>query len=630
MCGIAGIVSLNGYLSEQDARIDAMCATLRHRGPDSYRNARFPSVHLGIQRLAIIDVDGGEQPLWNEDRSVCAVFNGEIYNFVELRSDLLGRGHVIDSATDGAVIPHLYEEYGIEFLRMLNGMFAIALYDLEAHTLALARDRHGIKPLYYARCGHELAFGSEVKAVLAHGGCTRRLDVNAVGEFFAWEYVPSPWTLFEDMRKLEPGALVQATLGTNELSISRWWTSEMTVAAATRVSRPSSQDEWVEAIDGAVRTAVQRQLVSDVPLGALLSGGVDSSLVASAMPGGVAFTASLADDDYGELSWSQRVANHLGLRHIWEVAQAPLIPTFERLIYHLDDPIGDFSIIPTFLVSQLASRQVTVVLSGDGGDELFGGYEVYIAQAIARRCQQVPNFLRRMAQWAIAVAPSDLHKSSRRRQMLRLLHGMANPRELAHARWRLRLSDADRADIFNPDFSAAITRPASTHVTEKLLAFAELSDLGRQLCTDLETYLADDCLAKDDRISMACSLEVRVPFLDNDLVCLALGMPDDLKLRGLHGKYLLKKVAARHVPKECIYRPKRGFTAPMGQWLRTDLRPLVEDLLSSTRLRRRGIFNPEALEQIKSQHFGGTHDHAHLLWNALVFEGWADRWMASA
>lgn len=628
MCGIAGIAKLRGYL-DNDNRIDAMCGTLRHRGPDDYGHVRYPSIHLGMRRLAIIDISGGQQPLWNEDQTVCVVFNGEIYNFAELRTDLIRRGHVIKSVTDGAVLPHLYEEYGIDFLRKLNGMFAIALHDLKAHTLHLARDRYGIKPLYYAQHNDEIAFGSEVKAILALGEYTRRLNPNALGEFLAWEYVPSPWTMFEDIRKLEPGSLVTATLGARQLSVSRWWTSEMTIEAAMNGPCPTSEGDWVDAVNAALCGAVQRQLVSDVPLGALLSGGVDSSLVASAMPGAVAFTADLADNDYSELFWSQRVANHLGLQHIWEMVHPSLGLTLDKLIYHLDDPIGDFSVIPTLLVSQLSSRSATVVLSGDGGDELFGGYEAYIAQSIARRCDRLPAIFWPMVQRALVFGANDLRKSSLRHRLLRLLQGMQGPRELGHTRWRLRLSDHDRVGLFNPDFGAMVTRPVGAHVNEKSRVFAELPYLSRQLCIDMETYLPDNCLAKLDRMSMACSVEARVPFLDNELVHLALRMPDNLKLRGLQGKYLLKKVAARHVPKDCVYRAKRGFTVPMGEWLRAELRTVAEDFLSSSRLRVQGIFNPVAIEQLKFEHFAGTHDHAHVLWSLLVFELWTDRWMAA-
>jgi asparagine synthase (glutamine-hydrolysing) len=629
MCGIAGIIDLRDRLPTEDRRIETMCATLAHRGPNDQGFAKFPMVHFGFRRLSIIDLSGGRQPLYNEAGTVCVIFNGEIYNFPELRADLERRGHVFGCSTDGAVIPHLYEEYGMDFVRMLNGMFAIAIYDANKRRVLLVRDRFGIKPLYYAQHNAELVFASEIKAILAGTDPGKQLNMNSVAEFLSWEYVPSPWTLFTDIYKLAPGSVLEVDMTRGSSTIYCWWTVAMTLREASK-DGPQKEGEWLEAIDAALATAVRRQLVSDVPLGALLSGGVDSSLVAAAMPEFTAFTADFSDADYSELTWARRVAEHLGVRQIWEITQPEIMANFARLIEHLDDPLGDFSIFPTFLVCRLARKSVTVVLSGDGGDELFGGYETYKAQAIADRCRLVPSGIVNASRLTLGGWSQGLRKSAFTRRLARFLDGMAEPKDLGHARWRLRMQDEDRADLFAEEAAAEIRRNGGAHIREKFKAFSPLSEVNRQLCVDMETYLPDNCLAKVDRMSMACSVEARVPFLDNDLANLALRMPDQFKVRGTSTKYLLKKVAARHVPRDCVYRAKRGFTLPMAQWMRRDIRPMVEDLLSAERLRRRGVLEPTTVERLKSEHFSGRRDHAHLLWNLVVFEGWMGRWMDSS
>jgi len=504
LCGITGMITLAGNPLLQPGRIEAMCATLVHRGPNDQGYARFEGVQFGFRRLSIIDLSGGNQPLYNEDGTVCVVFNGEIYNFRELRADLERLGHRFSSATDGAVIPHLYEEYGIDFVRKLNGMFAIAIYDANRRSVYLIRDRFGIKPLYYAVRNREIVFGSEIKAIVAGSPGGYSLDLNAAAEFLAWEYVPSPWTLFAGVHKLASGSVLHVDIAAGTLRICAWWTTGMTLEEANRRG-PATEDEWMEAVDAALVTAVRRQLVSDVPLGALLSGGVDSSLIAASMPEFTAFTADFLGGDYSELQWARRVAQHLGVRHVWEITKPEVTENFGRLLEHLDDPLGDFSVFPTFLVSRLAGRSVSVVLSGDGGDELFGGYETYQAQAVARRLRLVPTSLRNAGRFGLSSFWSS-RRSSLTRRLARFLEGMAESPELGHARWRLRMTEHDRVDLFDKDAAAALHRDGGSHIREKFAAFSPLSKVGQQLCVDMETYLTDNCLAKVDRMSMACSI----------------------------------------------------------------------------------------------------------------------------
>lgn len=623
MCGIAGIAALKDRPSPDPARVRAMCAAMIHRGPDDEGVEACDGVVLGMRRLSIIDLAGGHQPMANEDGRVRVVFNGEIYNFRELRAELETAGHHFATRSDTEVLVHGYEQWGDGFLRRLNGMFAIALHDRGRRRLLLARDPLGIKPLYWTLADGELRWGSELKVVLAGGPLDRRLNLDALNEFLTWEYVPGDGTLLRGVHKLEAGVLLSADLCAGEIKFDVYWDVPFPRSDASR--RP---EEWADAVDEAVATAVRRQLVSDVPLGAFLSGGVDSSLMTAAMGPARTFSIGFADPSYNELEWSERVARHLGLSHTTEQLEPDIADLFWTLMPHMDDPIGDFSIFPTYLVSRLARRSVTVALGGDGGDELFGGYETYVADALARRW-----FDGRPAVWRKALAallggvrPRDRKKGFVNKSK-RFAEGLMQNAALGHARWRMFLTEERRSALFTPEARAAFTRRADAHIRHLFDLAGPRDPLARSLYVDLKSYLCDDILTKVDRMSMAVSLEARVPYLDLDLVALAFEVPSELKLQGSRTKAILKDVAARHVPPECVYRPKEGFSIPIKQWLRTTLRPLMEDLLDPARLRRRGLFNPACVEEMKRQHLAGTHNHSHLLWSLMVFEAWADQWL---
>ena len=554
------------------------------------------------------------------------VYNGEIYNFRELRAELVASGHHFATASDTEVLVHLWEEHGSGFAARLNGMFAIALHDTRRGRFLLVRDHFGIKPLYYALTPRHLVFGSEIKAVLASGLTGRSLDLDALGQFLAWEYVPAPATLLQEVRKLQPAEMLEVDLATSQVERRTWWRLPAADARGDG-ALPRTPGEWEEAIDAKVRESVRRQLVSDVPLGAFLSGGVDSSLVVAAMGPAHTFSIGFDDPSYNEIAWSKRVAEWLGVTHAVEVIRPDVVGLFEHLMPFLDDPIGDFSIFPTYLVSRLARRQVTVALSGDGGDEVFGGYDTYAAQEKARAWRRVPGFLRHgMIEPMIGALRPRPAKKGLVNKARRFVEGLEHDERLGHARWRLFVGSALRRELFAPEAYRALGTPVEAHILELAGEAAGRPEVDRGLYVDLKSYLSDNCLVKIDRMAMACSLEGRVPLLDPELVELAFRMPAALKVGREGTKILLKRVAARHVPKECVYRPKEGFSIPIKNWLGGELRPLVDDLLSSERLRRQGVFRVETVERLRREHDAGLANHSHVLWSLMVFEDWRGRW----
>lgn len=624
MCGIAGIVTLAGDRLPTRDLLRNMCDTIRHRGPDDEGIAVYERVGFGMRRLSIIDVAGGSQPIFNEDRSVCTVFNGEIYNFRELRSTLESLGHTFGSNSDTEVIVHAYEEYGLEFPNYLNGMFAIAVYDLRSGRIVLARDHLGIKPLYFHYSDDYLVFGSEIKVLLASGLVQRKLDLDGLNQFIAWEYVPGRQTLLDGVSKLEAGCILEVRLDKPGCRNFQYWDLPLDPFEGQRQS-----DEWEDLVDAKVTECVKRQLVSDVPLGAFLSGGVDSSLIVAAMGDAETFSIGFDDPSYNELSYSQAVANHLNVNLYTEIIEPDVAQYFDDLMYFLDDPIGDFSIFPTYLVSRLARRNVTVALSGDGGDELFGGYETYIANNRARQYERIPRFLRKglLEPWIGSLKPRAAKKGLINKAK-RFAEGMSYSPELGHARWRLFADDQVRDQLFTGEARSQMTGRANAHILSLHDRARNLSPIGQSLYVDVKSYLVDNILTKVDRMSMAVSLESRVPFLDKELAEIAFQIPDHLKVSGGQTKVLLKRVAARHVPHSCVYRKKEGFSIPIKHWLGMQFRPIMEDLLSKSRIEGAGIFNWSSIDRLKREHLTGIANHSHTLWSLIVFEAWRRKWLA--
>jgi asparagine synthase (glutamine-hydrolysing) len=602
-----------------------MCSVIRHRGPDDDGIGIVGSVGLGMRRLSIIDVTGSKQPIFNEDQSIRTVFNGEIYNYRELRSELGGKGHKFRTSGDTESIVHAYEEYGEDFPNHLNGMFAIALHDARANSLYLVRDHLGIKPLYYRLTDDFLVWGSEVKVLLASGLFAPELETDAVNQFLTWEYVPGAGTLMKGVHKLRPGEMLSVDLATGRSTLRQYW--DIPVHA----DQASDNVAWADEVEQRIIKSVQAQMVSDVPLGAFLSGGVDSSIVASAMGRAQTFSIGFDDPSYNELAYSKQVARHLGLDHKTEVIQPHVVDLFETLMFHLDDPIGDFSIFPTFLVSRLARRHVTVALSGDGADELFGGYETYVANAMARRYGVIPGAVRRrlIEPMIDRLKPREAKKGLVNKAK-RFIEGTSHSPMLGHCRWRKFLDEQTRQELFTRDALNSIRTPSDAHIVELFKSAGSRPSLDRSLYVDVKSYLSDNILTKVDRMSMAVSLEARVPYLDKDLVELAFRVPEQLKVHRGKTKVMLKEIAARHVPASCVYRQKEGFSIPIKNWLGTQFRPLMEELLDHSRIRDAGLFNTTAIEALKRQHLDGVANHSHLLWSLIVFEAWRDRWLTNS
>lgn len=624
MCGITGVAALRGApLSIGEDRLRTMCGTIYHRGPDDEGREIRESVALGMRRLAIIDLSGGGQPIFNEDRTVRTVFNGEIYNFRELRRDLEALGHRFETAADTEVLVHAYESYGDSFPERLNGMFAFAIHDSRNQRLLLVRDHLGIKPLYYAFVGDSLVWGSEIKCLLASGLVPRRLATEALAEFLTWEYVPGTHTLFEGIFQLDPGQMLVVDLRSGQYAIQTFWD-----VPGDDEDSALSEEAWIEAVDEKLRECVRRQMISDVPLGAFLSGGVDSSLVVAAMARAQTFSIGFDDPSYNELSWAREVAEHLGVDHSDAVIRPDILSLFDDLMYHMDDPIGDFSIFPTYLVSSHARNQVTVSLSGDGGDELFGGYETYVAQDAGALYDRLPGWVRSgVVSPLMGRMKPRPEKKGLVNKALRFVEGAAYDPGLGHCRWRKFLGDRLRGELFTPEAAETLKRPVDTHIHDLFRRARGRDPLNQLLYVDLKSYLSDNCLVKVDRMSMAVSLEARVPFLDPELVSLAFRVPRRFKVDRGKTKRLLKRVAERHLPRNCVYRPKEGFSIPIKHWLNTTLRPVADRLLNPERLKREGLFRPDTVERLRREHAVGVANHSHLLWSLMVFQAWRDRWL---
>ena len=623
MCGITGIAALNGSPHPTMGQLGKMCDLIYHRGPDQDGMDIRNGVALGMRRLSIIDIGGGKQPIFNQNRTILTVFNGEIYNFRELRSKLEARGCVFSTNTDTEVIVYAYQEFGVDFPKYLNGMFAIALHDTAKNKLFLVRDHLGIKPLYYAFDGKYLVWGSEIKSILASGVVDRTLDLDALGEFFAWEYVPGQATLLKEVRKLEPGYMIEVDLHNPRCEPKCYWD----------ISRQEedinlSYSDWEDIVEAQITKSVQQQLVSDVPLGAFLSGGVDSSLIVASMGKAQTYSIGFEDQSYNELNWARRVADHLGVDHIDKIIKPDVAELFEHLMYFLDDPIGDFSIFPTYLVSQLAREHVTVSLSGDGGDELFGGYETYLADDKARQYYRIPSVFRNyLIQPLIKSLKPQKQKKGLVNKAKRFLEGLEHPADLSHARWRIFAGETVREELFTHASQRELVTPAAGHILELFRRAGERQPLNRSLYVDVKSYMCENILTKVDRMSMAVSLESRVPYLDPDVVELAFRIPDKFKVADGNTKVLLKSVAARKVPPECIYRPKEGFSIPIKNWLGTQFRPIMEQYLNSKTIAEQEVFQVDTIERLKGEHLAGVANHSHVLWSLIVFQSWRKKWL---
>ncbi len=610
MCGIAGIVSLGDrpVLTEEIRR---MCAAIAHRGPDDEGFYFAPGVGLGMRRLSIIDLATGRQPVRNEDGSVQVVFNGEIYNFQELRADLQRRGHVFYTVTDTETIVHLYEEYGARCVEKMRGMFAFAVWDARKKTLLLARDRLGVKPLYYAECGGRLIFASELKAILELGEVERRLDWRSVGHLFTFLCTARAESIIEGVKKLEPGHVLVARAG-KKPAVERYWD----VCFAPDRSR--SEEHFVERLRELLRESVKLRMVSDVPLGAFLSGGIDSSSVVAAMArlaSGPLKTFSIGFDDreYNELDHARAVAQKFGAEHHELVLEPDVLGVIDDLAWHLDEPFGDPSCIPTYMVSKLAAEHVKVVLSGDGGDELFGGYDKYVVEQNDRR-RPAPRWLKKISGVAAGLMPEGM----RGRNLLYHLSLTGAERYLDST---VLLPDLARRKLFRSEAVALIDVYEPWRRELDAITRADGDWLSAVQYLDIKAYLPYDILTKVDRMSMAHSLEARDPLLDHKLVEFAATIPPELKLRGGVTKYIFKQAMRGILPDAIIDRPKRGFGVPLGRWFRGRLGSFVRDVVLSDKSKQRGIFDPSYIETLLKRHERGRPYDIEL-WTLISFELW--------
>jgi asparagine synthase (glutamine-hydrolysing) len=624
MCGIAGFVESSSVRSPLDpdasrALARLMCDAIRHRGPDDEGMLVEPGVALGMRRLSIIDVATGHQPIHNEDGRISVVFNGEIYNFLELRRLLEASGHRFSTGTDTEVIVHAYEQWGVASFTRLRGMFALALLDRRDGSVHIARDRVGIKPLYYATAGGRLYFGSEIKSLLCAPDLPRDLNLDALDHYLSFLYAPRDESFFACIRKLPPGSLL--TWRNGQTTVQPFW------EPAAHETFNGSEREAVDQLQEVLTDAVRAHLVSDVPLGAFLSGGIDSSLVVALMANASGarvktFSIGFEQPDYDERAYARRVAQVFDTDHHEDVVRPDGVAVLERIVTHFDEPFGDTSALPTWYVSQLAAREVTVVLSGDGGDEMFGGYTRYVPDArVTAVDRYAPAALRRVAGAVGARLPA----------------GARGKRFLGHVARDARGRYLDAIGFFTPDdkarlLSAEVRGRLSSGDPERRLArhfdrYAQLSWPSQMMRFDMETYLPEDILTKVDRMSMAHSLEARVPLLDNAVIDFALSLPAALKIRAGRRKHVLKEVAARFLPGELIDRRKQGFGVPLDVWFRGNLRELFADTLLSARALQRGYFEPAFVRRLIHEHLGARRDHTFRLWQLVVFERWLQQYV---
>ena len=625
MCGIVGIVERDLTRPVAEIDVQRMVRTLNHRGPDDEGSVLLPGVGLAMRRLAIVDIAGGQQPFANEDGSMQVVANGEIYNFGQVKDALAARGHRFRSRSDIEVLVHAYEEYGETFLQKIHGMFALALWDGRRRALIAARDRAGEKPLYYTVTSEGLRLASEIKALLSRPEVDRTIDHEALDEFLTYEYIIAPRTIFKAIHKLPPAHYLVYKDG--QITVKRYWD-----AADVKV-RAWSVDEAAEALKETLGDAVRSQMMSDVPIGLFLSGGIDSSAVgimlrdAQGSSAVSSFSMGFDDGSYNELPYAREVARLCGTAHHEGTVTPDVASLFDRLVVHLDEPFADVSLFPTFLVSQMAREHVKVVLTGDGGDELFGGYDAYQAEALAGKwAGLMPEAATRAADAVLALVPPTDKKKGLVNKARRFVDGLAHaPASIAQYRWMTFLGADAKARLYTPAFrgalaSADVYRP----VREALARMGHDDLLNRQLYADLSIYLADDILVKVDRMSMATSLETRAPFLDAKVMELAFSMPGDLKIRGGTRKFILKQALRGLVPDHILDRKKEGFSIPMKQWLKRELKPLMERLLAPERLAARGLIEPAETRRLIDEHCAGRANHAHVLFSLMVFERWAE------
>ncbi|MDQ3000598.1 MAG: asparagine synthase (glutamine-hydrolyzing) [Fibrobacterota bacterium] len=623
MCGIAGYLLQSGSAEAKRSVLESMCGLLSHRGPDGSGVLFRGQAGLGHRRLSIIDLAGGAQPMATPDGSLSVVFNGEIYNFPELKQELRNKGYAFQTNSDTEVLLHGYHAWGTDLLQRLNGMFAFALWDEPRKLLLAARDRLGKKPLYYHAAKGRLLFASEMKSILAEPEIPRRPDPEAIDDYFSFGYIPSPRTIFLDIQKLRPGHYF--TWQNGELKVTQYWD-----VIYGRDSGCKTEDDYVDKLEILLSAAVKRRLISDVPLGAFLSGGLDSSVVVGLMARVSGepvrtFTIGFEEKEFSELADARLVSKAFGTLHREHIVRPDALSILPTLVWHFDEPFADSSAVPTYYVCQAARKEVTVILSGDGGDELFAGYRSYQNRDRYERFKSIPSPLRS----ALGGVGSLLPWNAPGRNLLRRLGSLE-----AHDR-------GDVAELFPPIKQALYSREWGNKLASRDPASgyaywtgapaggseAPANGLSRLQYLDTKVYLPEDIMTKVDRMSMANSLETRAPLLDYNVAEFAATIPPEMQMKDGKGKYILRKLAARFLPPEVLTKKKQGFAIPREKWFQGELRSYAREILTSSRFNGRGYFRPERVDAMLKEHDKGTRDYSMWIWSLINFELWSQAFL---
>ncbi len=613
MCGICGAYYFHSQKPVGEDLIDGMCRQIIHRGPDDQGTFVEGALGLGMRRLSIIDLVTGSQPIFNEDQTICTVFNGEIYNFQELRSDLIQRGHRFATEGDTEVIVHLYEEYGIDFVTHLNGMFAIALWDAGRRRLVIVRDRLGQKPLYYANTSDGIVFGSELKCITECKALCRDIDHESVYHFFTLGYIPHPWTIYRNVHQLPPAGRLIVEADRQTVKLDRYW------QVNTEIDRSLSREDAGEELRRLVDDSVRRRMISDVPLGAFLSGGLDSSIIVALMAQHSSspvktFHIDFAESEYSERQYARAVAERFGTDHHELVVRPSAVDVLDELVHFFDEPFGDSSAVPTYYVSQITRQHVTVALAGDGGDESFGGYERY--QRILRR-RNLPGVLRKTLGGLGAGVHRCLPRTAPGRRYFRAM-GLDHFRHFV-----VGTNEYETRELLTPEFLESLGDFSTFNSLRGVMEDVDTSDrLNPYSSFDLHYYLPDDICVKVDRMSMAHSLELRAPFLDYRVVELAARLPSEWKIVGDMTKVILKETFGGQLPDAVMKQRKWGFSLPMEHWLRGELKPALQEALEDPTMLQAGIFRMQEIRDLANEHWSGVRDRTDILWRYLFFRRW--------
>ncbi len=636
MCGIVGFLTTETVHIPERNILRKMRDVLIHRGPDDAGeyirpiDEKGPFVFFGHRRLSIIDLGTGHQPLSNEDETVWVVFNGEIYNFKELREELKGRGHQFRTVSDTEVITHAYEEYGDECFQRFNGMFAIGIWDEKQSRLVLARDRLGKKPLYYSFMNGTFLFASELKAIMLYPAFPRKVDPVSLMKYLFFEFIPSPHTIFMGAKKLPAASYL--IWDKKAIEVKQYWSPFNLQKGEKSLSEAEAELRMMELL----KQSVKRRLISDVPLGVFLSGGIDSStitaLAQNEVPGKIkTFSIGFDDPSFDESKYALLASRYIGTEH-YEQRMTPtdllnIIPSLPDI---LDEPMADASILPTYLLSKFTRGQVTVALGGDGGDELFSGYPTYLAHKFANQYERCLGFLHPVINYFGNLLPVSDDNISFDFKVKKFLSGIGYPDGIRNSVWLGAFLFSENEKVLSPEIHAQYNR---NQLVEDISSYEREYPYRDRLTKiqylDLKLYLQESILVKVDRASMACSLEVRAPFLDHELVEFVMGLPSEWKLKGFTSKYILKKAVENWLPDKVIKRPKKGFGVPIAKWVKGELKELFNDMLSSRRIREEGFFNPEYITRLLEDHLGNKKDNRKQLWTLLIWALWMNRYRAS-